>query len=101
LQQADPDDWMTPELHSRIQPGMTLTEVEQLLGCPPGDYCATARIHVAARAGPNRNWGSRRWVVFVRFDQSGKVIDSSLVDRRTLSAQKQPLGEGAAGRRGF
>jgi hypothetical protein len=99
--------WLVPRLmmpthringdsFERIQDGMTLTEVEDIIGVPPGIYTDPSNYYIA-RFGPGRaitvkDWhtidtrypGRKGWYgdngwIWVELDQDGRVIGKSLV----------------------
>jgi hypothetical protein len=78
---------------------MSLAEVEQIIGLPPGDYGRDKNFGVAEHAGPPaparhwKNWAGDHWIISVEFDPEGKVSSCALVDRRGLSVQKQTRWE--------
>lgn len=67
---------------SRIERGMTLHEVESILGAPPGDYTTREVLYVARPAPGYRPWlhknTAKVWAsndakVAIHFDDSGRV----------------------------
>jgi len=52
---GSPDVWMTPENYSRIEKGMSLDDVEQIVWSPPGDYSVNQEFGVARARGRRRN----------------------------------------------
>ena len=69
-----PGDGITPDSVAAIKPGMSYAEVEELLGCPPGDYSPPGTQFVSnsfGRDGPkghDEQWSSRYALATVRFD---------------------------------
>jgi hypothetical protein len=60
----------------QIKPGMTLKEVEDILGGPPGFYGVTG---VQSEAPPSKegwSWVSRRWEIVVHLDGNQKVTSA-------------------------
>src|SRR5262245_23910911 len=61
---------------NRIEPGMTLTEVESIIGMPPGDYRTEGddfRVSVGVKA-----WQWDNNDIYVGFDANGKVFDKAM-----------------------
>jgi hypothetical protein len=64
----------------RVQPGMSLAEVEAILGGPPGNYTGfffgtDASITLTVAGSSNRKqWTGTRGVLLVFFDDQGRVI---------------------------
>ena len=88
-----PRDSVTPEMYERIQSGMSLVDIEQIVGLPPGDYSPGQPFAVAAQAGGQtglqwRNWAGKRWIISVAFDQEGRVSHATLVERKATSPTK-------------
>jgi hypothetical protein len=82
--------------YCRIQPGMTRAEVEQLLGVPPGGYCAErTRLASDPPLAPELE-GGELWVtdnggIVVAFDDSGRAIAKGWLkplDRTKWSPQR-------------
>jgi hypothetical protein len=62
----------------RIKKGMTLRQVEAILGGPPGDYTAWPHPrddveHLGAPGGSGEHWTGEKGTIDVSFDENGKV----------------------------
>lgn len=77
-----------------IEPGMTRTEVERLLGGPPGDYRSSATVDDITYDGVTLEpraefhvyeWLTDKGVVAVAFGKEGTVVDKRLLKPWTLS----------------
>lgn len=88
------DVWMTPEKISHIQAGMSLSDVEKIIGLPPGDYSPGQEFGVAAHAGGQapaphwKNWGGKHWIISVEFDKEGMVSRAAILKRGSISSMK-------------
>ncbi len=74
----------TEDQYERIQLGMTLAEVEAVLGCPPGNYAPVDLVSMARGKQPRTDWAAdvpeplfndqqRALCIHVLFDADGKV----------------------------
>jgi len=70
------------ETCDRVRPGMSLAEVEGILGGPPGNYTGlfskkdvSVPLTVAGSTS-RQQWTGRRGVVIVFFDEEGRVMTS-------------------------
>jgi outer membrane protein assembly factor BamE (lipoprotein component of BamABCDE complex) len=75
---------ITPENAAKIEEGMTLAKVEELLGGPArnesdlaDNFINDAFVLVESRPFIDRRWASRGYVVLVAFDDSGRVLRHS------------------------
>jgi hypothetical protein len=76
---APPRHRITADSIRAIRGGMTLAEVETLLGAPPGDYSTTGKGVVGRDASPLPTWYYKSWSaddagVTVWFDNEGWVV---------------------------
>jgi hypothetical protein len=67
---AGPKHRINRESLSQIQRGMTLQEVKDLLGGPPGDYSRSALV---VRYWPGPQWIGEDFAIQVWFDRQGRV----------------------------
>ncbi len=97
---------ITPENGERIRLGMTRSEVEEILGGPPGDYAGPEAFAAAGRCGDPmdaraviRRWSGEpdeRWqqwlsddaLVLVHLDAHGRVSATHVY---SVSAYREPL----------
>src|SRR5579862_1250523 len=67
---------ITPRNVEAITPGMSVAEVQALLGGPPGIHDPTVSVQpIPATAPSGKHWIGRRAAVYVCFDDSGRVIE--------------------------
>jgi hypothetical protein len=65
---------ITPENYEKIQAGMTLAEVEAILGGPARDETAgPPRTAMIQSVRPDREWNSDRVSIWVYLDAEGRV----------------------------
>jgi hypothetical protein len=75
-----PNDRITFVAFEAIQPGMSLPEVEGVLGCPPGRY-AEPRLCLLGPPDPHvKEWWGARALLFVHFGNDGRVVRKYLLD---------------------
>ena len=80
IEGSDPINKLTCD---RITIGMTKTEVEKLLGGPPGDYSTRPLLCVTEVLCPQEaKWGGNDGAIYVRFDDANQVSEKSFVDYR-------------------
>jgi hypothetical protein len=67
---------ITPRNVRAIRPGITLAEVQALLGGPPGIRDPSVSVEpVPAAAPPRKHWVGSRAAVYVCFDDAGQVTE--------------------------
>jgi hypothetical protein len=64
----------TRELYDRIRPGMSLAEVEGVLGCPPGFYETSLIENDPERTESNELHNDQNWVKLAGWQDDGAVI---------------------------
>jgi SmpA / OmlA family len=84
------------EHYDRITEGMSRAEVEDILGGPPGDFSTGGDVYSTSysisdgpaptRRGPWESWYGNEGVIFVGFDEQGRVRE-----RRFGSPMRPPL----------
>jgi hypothetical protein len=79
-----PRTGITPENAAKIRPGMTMAEVETLLGGPAGDYrtCDDRGLHGTVECfgeGQEQVWEGDEGSVHVWFDAAGVVLVSDFI----------------------
>jgi hypothetical protein len=62
-----------PETCDKIKPGMTMKEVETILGGTPGFYGISGVQSVAPARKEGWRWVSRRWEIVVMLDENKRV----------------------------
>jgi hypothetical protein len=64
----------------KIKAGMTLAEVEEILGVPPGDYTTTPTTSLSdGWMGPgDKEWAGDDGVISVWFDPQGRILAANL-----------------------
>src|SRR5262249_34589183 len=91
---------VTEENYGLIRLGMTLAEVETLLGGPAGHHRVLIKRIVQTRddidvprlaEGPYRQWIDMRHMIGVQFDADDRVIGKDLGDVEPESLWRQPL----------
>jgi SmpA / OmlA family len=71
---------ITPENAARIQPGMTVAEVEAILGGPARDEIPEQRRPLMIQSvRPDLEWNSHLVSVWVHLDREGRVRESRAV----------------------
>ena len=74
------------ETCSRIQPGMTLAEAEQIIGAPPGWYDGVREIRTDApgRKGGNPYWVGSRGEIVLDLDANDRVVKATFCPATVL-----------------
>jgi outer membrane protein assembly factor BamE (lipoprotein component of BamABCDE complex) len=100
-----PRPGITKGNYGRLKEGMTRQEVQDILGCPPGDYNGTVRdreyayaflSHAITLSSPKQEfWIGERVAVMAEFDQQGKLFQKGLYEfpgRGILTHLRRLLG---------
>jgi hypothetical protein len=65
----------------RIEIGMEKSQVEGIIGRPPGDYATDPLLNVSEVITPKwAVWKGNNGTIYVRYDESGKVAEKSFAD---------------------
>src|SRR5580765_8262874 len=70
---------INPETFARITTGMTLAEVQEMMGVPPGDYTTRPSVHPVDLFGsftgkPPMEWVSDAGAISIWFNEHGRVF---------------------------
>jgi hypothetical protein len=72
------------ETCDKIKPGMTLKEVEDIIGGPPGFYGVVGVQSEAPSSKDGWSWVSRRWEIVVHLNNNQKVMRAKCYRVRPL-----------------